>query len=107
MDDSSENGVDWTGKATAARSKSVIVFVTEVANPARGEITEYGDTEEASREIETLLESGYETDRIRVFTNESEVAVAYRPVVTLADTAGALEGKLSENLPKVGAEEAK
>lgn len=106
MNDSGDKGVDWTGEAAEARSKSVIVFVTEVANPARGEVTEFGDAEEASQEIETLLESGYEKDRIRVFMNESEVAVAYRPVVTLKDTAGALEGKLSENLPRVGSEEA-
>ncbi len=103
MKDNGDNGVDWKGEEGSAGSQTVIVLVTDVANPSHAEIHEHSDPEEASREIETLLESGYEKDRIRVFTNESEVAVAYRPVVTIALTTAALEGKLSENLPKVGA----
>ena len=104
--DNGDNGVDWKGKADSARSQKVILLVTDVASPSHGEIQEFTDPEAASREIETLLESGYEKNRIRVFANEFDVAVAYRPVVTIADTTGALEGKLSENLPKVGPEEA-
>ncbi|RLC59123.1 MAG: hypothetical protein DRI30_01320 [Chloroflexi bacterium] len=104
--DNGDNGVDWKGEVDSARSKKVILLVTDVVNPSHGEIQEFSDPEAASREIETLLESGYDKDRIRVFTNESEVAVAYRPVVTLASTTGPLAGKLSENLPKVGSEEA-
>ena len=104
--DNGDNGVDWKGEVDSAGSTKVILLVTDVVNPSHGEIQEFSDPEAASREIETLLDSGYEKDRIRVFANESEVAVAYRPVVTIARTTGALEGKLSENLPKVGAEEA-
>ena len=106
MKDNGDNGVDWKGGVGSAGSKKVIVLVTDVANPSHGEIQEHSDSEAASREIETLLESGYEKDRIRVFSNESEVAVNYRPVVTIAGTTSALKGKLSENLPKAGSEEA-
>lgn len=101
-----DNGVDWTGEKESASSDTVIVFVTDVANPSHGELKEFGDAQAASQEIEALLESGYEKERVRVFTNESEVAVAYRPVVTIADaTVPPMEGKLSDNLPKVGSKE--
>ena len=102
--DNGDNGVDWKGEVDSARSHKVILLVTDVANASHCEIHEFSDPEAASREIETLLESGYEKDRIRVFVNESEVAVAYPPVVTIADATGPLEGKLSENLPKAGSE---
>ena len=96
--------VNWTGKDD--QHPTVFVLVRDAADPSHGEIQEHSDSEAASREIETLLESGYEKDRIRVFSNESEVAVNYRPVVTIAGTTSALKGKLSENLPKAGSEEA-
>ncbi len=102
--DNGDNGVDWKGEVDSARSEKLILLVTDVANPSHGEIQEFSDPEAASREIETLLESGYEADRIRVFANESEVAVAYRPVVTIAGATGPLVGKLSENLPRAGSE---
>ena len=102
--DNGDNGVDWKGEVDSARSKRIILLVTDVGNASHGEIHEFSDPEAASREIETLLDSGYEKDRIRVFADESEVAVAYRPVVTIAGTTGPLEGKLSENLPKAGSE---
>ena len=105
--DNGDSGVDWKGNVDSARSKKVILLVTDEANPSHGEIQEFGDPEAASREIETLLESGCEKDRIRVFANESEVAVAYRPIVTIAATTGVLTGKLSENLPQANSEEAR
>ncbi len=104
--DNGDNGVDWKGEVDATRSKKIILLVTDVGNASHGEIHEFSDPEAASREIETLLESGHEKDRIRVFTKEFEVAVAYRPVVTIAATTGALKGRLSENLPLAGSEEA-
>ena len=104
--DNGDNGVDWKGEVDSARSKKVILLVTDVGNPSHGEIQEHSDPEEASRMIETLLDSGYEQDRIQVFTGtKSEIAVAYRPVVTIAATTGAvLEGRLSDHLPKAGSD---
>ena len=98
--------VNWTGKDD--QHPTVFVLVRDAADPSHGEIQEHSDPEEASRMIETLLDSGCEQDRIQVFTGtKSEIAVAYRPVVTIAATTGAvLEGRLSDHLPKVTSDEA-
>lgn len=103
-----DDGVDWTGAREAARPPRVIILVTDEGDSSHGEIKEYSDAEEASQAIESLLESGYEQARIRAFTgDESEITVAYRPVVTIAGTTtAAMEGRLSDHMPKVGSEEA-
>lgn len=65
-------------------SDSVIVLVTGDGDPKQGEITLLESPQKAERLVETLLEAGFERERIRVFSGiEVEMQVRYRPVVSL------------------------
>jgi len=116
----SDNGADRNGSLDAAvRSQTVILLVTDEADSSQGKIKVCSDAEQASRMIETLLEAGHEQGRIRAFSGvESEIAVAYRPVVTLGGTAvaglespparfsasAAQGGRLSDHMPSAADE---
>ncbi len=66
-----------------------VVMVLDRDDPKRGEITMLEDTHQAARLAEDLLESGIETERIRVFdATELTMKVAHKPVVSLGDDAG-------------------
>jgi len=85
-------------------SEKFLVFLSDEDSPDRGEIRFFDDAEQGSLHAESLLESGYEQPRIRVFTStEVEVLVSHRPVVSLVDPDGsekrdaAEEGEPSEN----------
>lgn len=72
-------------------SSSVIVVVADLDNSAHGEINVVGSSEEAAQLVETLIESGYDQARVRVFAAEEfQIQVYHRPVVALT-TAGDAE----------------
>jgi hypothetical protein len=65
---------------------SVIVMVSDREDGRRGEITVAEDPRTAAHLVETLLEAGFEQDRIKLFSgNETEIRVSTRPVVALVD----------------------
>lgn len=65
-------------------ANQIIVLVTDRGDPKHGEITVLDGTEKAERLIETLLEAGFEQERIRVFTgNDIPMKVSCRPVVEI------------------------
>ncbi len=65
-------------------SSTVIVMVEDVDNSAHGEIHVMEDSEKAERFVETLLESGYGQERVRVYAAEEfQIEVRQRPVVSL------------------------
>lgn len=65
----------------------VIVLVSDLDDGQHGEINVFDDPAKAARLIESLLESGFEQERIRVFDgSEMEMQVSHRPVVALVGT---------------------
>ncbi len=68
--------------------KFVLVVSDENDRKRRGEISVLDTAHETERLLETLLEAGFDQERIRVFTgSEAEFVTTYRPVVSLADEA--------------------
>ncbi len=66
-------------------SQQVIVIVCEKDDPKHGEITILEGPERAERLVETLLDAGFEAERIRVFGGtEKHLQISYKPVVALA-----------------------
>ncbi len=64
--------------------KSVLV-VSDNSDSKHGEISVLNTAHETERLVETLLDAGFDQERIRVFTgSEVEFATTYRPVVSLA-----------------------
>ena len=62
----------------------VIVLVSDRDDPKHGEVTVLNDARKAERLVETLLEAGFEQERIRIFTGaEMDLQVTHRPVVAL------------------------
>jgi hypothetical protein len=62
----------------------VIVMVSDLDDAIHGEINVLEGPDQASRFVETLLESGFERERIRVFVgDEMMMEVHHRPVVQL------------------------
>ncbi len=62
----------------------IIVLVADREDERHGEITVLTDSRKAERLIETLLEAGFEQQRIRIFSGgEMDIEVAQRPVVSL------------------------
>ncbi len=67
-------------------SEKIIVLVSDKEDSKHGEITILDDPQKAERLVETLLEAGFEQDRIRVFAGRtSEFQISHRPVVALVD----------------------
>lgn len=65
-------------------SDKVIVMVSDLDDASHGEINVLESTEHAARFVETLLESGFEQERVRVFGgDELQMQVQHRPVVNL------------------------
>jgi hypothetical protein len=63
---------------------TIVVMILEQDDPNRGEIKFLSDSSEAARLAEGLIESGIETERIRIFdASELAMKVAHRPVVSL------------------------
>ncbi len=62
----------------------IIVLVADREDERHGEITVLTDPRKAERLIETLLEAGFEQERIRIFSGgEMDIEVVQRPVVSL------------------------
>jgi hypothetical protein len=65
-------------------SEKIIVLVSDKGDSRHGEVSVLDDPQKAERLVETLLEAGFEPDRIRVFAGRaSEFQVSHRPVVAL------------------------
>lgn len=80
-------------------SSTVIVVISDLDNAAHGEINVMESPQKAARLVETLLESGYEQERIRVFSAEEfQMQVHHRPVVSLMTA----EGEVDEAPPQSG-----
>jgi hypothetical protein len=73
-------------EARPVTSEKIIVLVCDREDSKHGEITILDDPQKAERLVETLLEAGFEEDRIRVFAGRtSEFQISHRPVVALVD----------------------
>ncbi len=65
-------------------SNKVIVMVSDLDDASHGEINILDGPEAAVQFVETLLESGFEQERVRVFGgDELQMQVSHRPVVSL------------------------
>ncbi len=83
-------------------SEKIIVLVTDRGDSKHGEISVVDDPHRAEKLVETLLEAGFEQDRIRVFAGrQSDFEVSQRPVVALVG-----EGEEEEPQIRVGEQEA-
>ncbi len=72
----------------AVMSEKFVLVVSDEKDGKHGEISELDTAQETERLVETLLEAGFEHDRIRVFTgSQAEFETVYRPVVNLIDEA--------------------
>jgi len=77
-------------------SEKIIVLVSDRGDSKHGEISVLDDPHKAEKLVETLLEAGFEQERIRVFAgSQSDFQVSQRPVV-------ALVGEGEEGGPQVG-----
>jgi hypothetical protein len=78
-------------------SEKIIVLVSDRGDSKHGEISMMDDPRKAEKLVETLLEAGFEQDRIHVFAGrQSDFQVSQRPVVELA-------GEDEEDEPQVTA----
>ena len=65
-------------------ANKVIVMVSDLDDASHGEINILDGPEAAVQFVETLLESGFEQERVRVFGgDELQMQVHHRPVVSL------------------------
>ncbi len=63
-----------------------IVLVADRDDPKHGEIVVVDTTAEAERLVETLLDAGFDRERVRVFSGtEMEAQVSQRPKVELVE----------------------
>ena len=67
-------------------SDKFVLVVSDEEEDKHGEITILETADEAERLIETLLEAGYDRERLRVFSGaESRFETSYRPVVSIGE----------------------
>jgi hypothetical protein len=67
-------------------ASKTLVMIYDKDDGKHGEISVMESPQKAARLVETLLEAGFERDRIRVFTgDEMGMQVTHRPVVALVD----------------------
>jgi hypothetical protein len=63
---------------------SVMVMIEDPDNSGHGEMKVLAGPEDAARHIESLIESGFDPERIRAFyADKIEMQVSHRPVVAL------------------------
>ena len=94
-------------------SEKIIVLVSDKGDSRHGEVSVLDDPQKAERLVETLLEAGFEPDRIRVFAGRaSEFQVSHRPVVALmaegeeGEPQARAEVALEETVPATASAEA-
>ncbi len=69
-------------------SDKFVLVVSDESDRKHGEVSVLNSAHETERLVETLLEAGFDQERIRVFTgSEAEFVTIYRPVVSLVDEA--------------------
>jgi len=69
-------------------SDRFVLLVSDENDRKHGEISVLDTAHETERLLETLLEAGFDQERIRVLTgSEAEFVTTYRPVVSSADEA--------------------
>ena len=69
-------------------SDKFVLVVSDEKDDKRGEISVLDTAQETERLVETLLEAGFDQERIRVIAgSEAEFLTTYRPVVGLIDKA--------------------
>lgn len=81
-------------------ANDVMVMIEDTDKAGHGELKVLSSPEEAARHIESLIESGFEQDRIRAFyADRIEMQVSHRPVVALVggEDAPAPEPELASN----------
>lgn len=70
-----------------------VLVVSDETDERHGEISVLDTAQKAERLVETLLEAGFEQNRIRMFAgSEAEFETVYRPVVSLTDEANQTTG---------------
>src|SRR3990172_4600352 len=75
---------DAPSKEERPVSEKIIVLVSDRGDSKHGEVSVLDDPQKAERLVETLLEAGFEPERIRVFAGRaSEFEISHRPVVAL------------------------
>jgi hypothetical protein len=75
-------------------SDKFVLMVSDEEEDKHGEITLLETADEAERLIETLLEAGYDRERMHVFSGaEAEFETTYRPVVSIGDGEVAAEAQ--------------
>ena len=73
-------------------SDRTIVVIYDQSDEKRAEISVLENAHKAARLVETLLEAGFEQERIRIFTGaEMEMQVTHRPVVALVGSDAPVE----------------
>ena len=81
-------------------SEKIIVLVSDLDDGIHGEINILESPDQAAHFVESLIESGFEQERIRVFTGaELAMEVHHRPVVSLSG-ARTKEGSPPEAAPE-------
>ena len=86
---------------------AVIVLIEDRDDPKHGEIAVLEDMRKAERLIETLLEAGFEQERVRVFTgSELDMRVTHRPVVALEQQGDSASADSSSADPEAEREDA-
>lgn len=71
-----------------------IVLVTDRDDAKHGEITVVDDLRKAERLVETLLEAGFDRERVQVFVGNSlDLQVTHRAVVSLVGDGLSAEGE--------------
>ena len=77
-----------------------LVMIYDQDDNKHGEISVLDSPQKAARLVETLLEAGFERERIRIFTgDEMGMQVTHRPVVALVDGSAATAGETVEEAP--------
>lgn len=75
-------------------SGRVIVLVSDLDDAKHGEISVMENALKAARLVETLLEAGFDQERIRVFNGaEMEMQISHRPVVALVGSDTPVDGQ--------------
>lgn len=71
-----------------SETEKIIVLVQDSGDASHGEISVLDGWDKAERLIETLLEAGFERERVHVFKGrQNEFKISHRPVVSFAGDA--------------------
>lgn len=75
-------------------SDRIIILVSDLDDASHGEVNILESPVQAAHFVETLLESGFEQERVRIFGgDELQMQVRHRPVVSLLDSNPTKDGR--------------